>query len=261
MPVLLGTYPIASLRQSLEDSLSRVKSQNWLAIPEGVRVEALNIAGSSDDFFANAIRDLKHDIFLGIQGAILQSVEGSVVNGRGDSQVHRGTANLFVWYLAQCIQQLLNDRQHGLIKDLIDLNFVADGRYPRAVLSAVEMGELLSEMELDQKLWSMGMPLSMNEMYEKYGRRPPEDEADTLLNPQFMQQAAASPPGPAMPQGQPPEQGQDASAEEPPLFDENELSQLAQMDQEPALMSERRPFNRIRMYLSKDGTNGHVVAR
>lgn len=175
LPVLVGTFLTPEQRPSLEASLALVKSQNWLAVPEGVRVEALNIAGSADGMFAEAIKDLKHDIFLGIQGAILQALEGSVTDGAGNSSVHRSTADLFNWQLSHSVEQVLNDRQSGLIRDVVDLNFVAD-RYPRATLSAVDTGELLAEADLDQKIWSMGLDLSKEEMYEKYGRTPPDPE-------------------------------------------------------------------------------------
>lgn len=191
LPVLLGTYQTAQQRPSLESTLADVKSQNWLAVPEGVRVEALNIAGSGDSQFADAVRDLKHDIFLGIQGAILQSLEGSVSDGRGSSQVHRTTADLFVWHLSQAIQQVLNDRNSGLIRDIVDLNFVTDA-YPKAVLGAIDVGELSAELDLDSKLIGMGLSLSKDEMYEKYGRKPPDpDNPDDELS-QAKQQADAA---------------------------------------------------------------------
>ena len=179
MPFLVGTYQATSQKPTLEAMLARAKSQNWASVPEGVKLEAVNIAGSADDVFAGFVKDLKHDIFLGIQGAILQALEGSVIEGRGNSKVHRSTADLIVWYLASTVQSLLNDRDSGLIKDVVDLNFVVS-EYPRATLSAIDPAELLQEAELDHRLWEMGLELSKEDMYERYGRVPPESDEDAI---------------------------------------------------------------------------------
>jgi hypothetical protein len=190
MPVLMGVYQTPQQRPSLESALAQVKSQNWLAVPEGVRVEALSIAGSSDTTFADAVRDLKHDIFLGIQGAVLQSLEGTITDGRGNSQVHRSTADLFIWYLRQSVERLFNDRRNGLVRDVCGLNFPALEKLPKVKLSAVDVAEQLSESELDTRLWSMGVELSREDLYERYGRRPPDpDDPDDRLAGQQKQVA------------------------------------------------------------------------
>jgi hypothetical protein len=186
MPLLVGTYADETVQPSLEKALRLAKSQYWLAVPEGARVEALNIAGSSQAEFKSAIEDLKHDIFLGIAGAILQALEGAQDSERGNSQVHRSTADLFIWYLSSCVESLLNDRDDGLIKDLVDLNFVV-ADYPQAKLSAVDVNELIQEIQIDTGLSALGLDLSKDELYERYSRTPPEDP-DDVLKPQQPQQ-------------------------------------------------------------------------
>jgi hypothetical protein len=64
VPVLKGTYKTWSQKPSLEQALRQAQQANWMSVPEGVLVEALNIAGAADTVYAEAIRDLKHDIFL-----------------------------------------------------------------------------------------------------------------------------------------------------------------------------------------------------
>lgn len=186
MPILLGTYSDPSVQPSLEEALRLARSQYWIAIPEQAKIEALNLAGEADAIFKSAIEDLRHDIYLGVAGAILQALEGETTDGRGNSEVHKSTADLFVWYLASLVQSLLNDRDDGLIKDLVDLNFVVED-YPKATLSAVNNAELLQELQIDTGLTQIGVPLSLEELYERYGRNPPADEADTVKPP---------PPGP-----------------------------------------------------------------
>lgn len=176
LPVVVGHYQSSQQRPSVEAALALVKSQNWLAVPEGVQIEALNIAGMADAAFSEAIRDLKHDIFLGIEGAVLQSLEGTVTDGRGDTSVHRSKADRIAWFVAQSVECLFNDRRHGVIPDLVDLNF-ASGGCPRVRLQAVDLDEQRANLEIDEKLIGMGLALSKDDLYERYGRRPP-DPAD-----------------------------------------------------------------------------------
>jgi hypothetical protein len=181
MPFLVGTYSTTSQQSTLESMLGRVRSQVWASVPEGVKIEAINIAGAADTIFSGFIRDLKHDIFLGIQGAVLQALEGTITDGRGNSSVHRSTADLLVWFLAHSLAALINDRDSGLVRDIVDLNFVSS-EYPRVTLSGIDLAELEAELRIDQGLHGMGVPLSLEEAYEKYSRkRPnPDDPADAL---------------------------------------------------------------------------------
>jgi hypothetical protein len=180
-PVAVGTFKDASDRPSLERALAQLRSSMWLAIPDRVQVQALEIAGGGDEVFASACKDFQHEIFLGLQGAILQQLEGETTDGRGNSQVHRSTSDQLKWHLARNMQSLLNDRETGLIKDIVDINYVVD-RYPRAKLSAVDINEQARELEIDNRMWSMGVELSKQDIYERYNRKPPEDDDDRLFN-------------------------------------------------------------------------------
>jgi hypothetical protein len=189
IPIVWGTYQTPSQQTALESMLANLKSRNWVSVPEGVQIDVLSLAGAADDVFQKAIDSLKHDIFLGVQFATLQSLEGITHDAAGNSQVHRSTADLGVWYLAATVTALLNDRQHGLIKGLVDLNYVVE-EYPQATLSAADVNELAQEWQIDQGLHGAGVDLSKEELYERYNRRPPIDEGDRLAG-----QSGASPTG------------------------------------------------------------------
>jgi len=204
LPVLYGEYETTAQKPSLEAALASARSQSWFSVPKGVQIQALNIAGAADGMFAAAVADLKEDIFLAIQGATLQALTGQDGAMRGSSAVHKSTSDLFRWYLARCLEVLLNDRDNGLIRDLVDLNYVTT-RYPRAVLSAVDSGDLLQEAQLDQSLIAMGMKLSKSALYEKYSRTPPdEDDPDDALGQPPAPGGAPGAGGPPTP-GAPPE--------------------------------------------------------
>lgn len=184
MPMLVGSYQNATVKNSLEAALRLAKSQRWISIPEQCKVAALDIAGAAASVFKELIADIRHDVFLGIQYAVLQSLEGETTDGAGNSQVHASQADKCVRFLANSVESILNDRDCGLIKDMVDLNHVVS-EYPRAQLSAVDPNDLAQEIAIDQGLHAM-VDLSKDEIYERYGRTPPEDDDDRL--------AASAPP-------------------------------------------------------------------
>lgn len=187
LPLLIGHWTNATDQTALEKALAAARSQTWVSVPESARVEALNTAGSGDQIFRDVVKDLKHDILLSIQGAILQSVEGETTAGRGNSQVHQETRDLLIWHLAACVEALLNDLDGGLIRDIVDLNYVVS-EYPRATLSAVDQNELVQRLQIYTGLSGLGLPLSQEEVYEEFDVKPPENP-DDALKPQ-------QPPGP-----------------------------------------------------------------
>lgn len=179
LPVMMGEYETNSQKPALEASLAAVRSQNWLSIPRGVRVQALEIAGAADDVFRSFVADLKEDIFLGITGATLQALTGQAGQIRGNSQVHQDTADLLKWHLCKQVESLLNDWNYGLIRDIVDLNYLAD-RYPKAMLSSIDPQEVQALIQVDTGLKGLGLKLSKEDLYERYGRKPPKDKDDDL---------------------------------------------------------------------------------
>lgn len=181
LPVIVGHYTTPQDRPPLEDALALVRSQNWLAVPETVRLQALEIAGGAEATFSEFARDCKHDIFLGIAGAMLQSIEGSVPGGRGDTKEHRDTADLFVWHLSVAVEQLLNDRRKGVVKDIVDLNRAAPA-YPKVRLASVSIEQMRQEMEIRKIAYEIGLPQSRGSIYEGgvIEAPDPNDRSDSL---------------------------------------------------------------------------------
>lgn len=182
IPMLLGSYQNASVKNSLEAALMKAKSQRWISVPEAAKVMALEMAGSAAAEFEQFEQRLIHEIYLGIQYAVLQALEGETTDGRGNSQVHQSTADLARWFLANSVEHLLNDRDCGLVKDIVDLNYVVS-EYPTAKLSAVDVNELAQEMSIDTGLKALGWKFSLDEVAERYGRMPPEDSDDEMKPP------------------------------------------------------------------------------
>lgn len=197
-PTIIGQWANAAQQPGLEGILAKIKFQNWLSVPEQIKLTVLDMAGKGDEVFATLTKDLKHDIYIGISYAVLQSLEGAVSDAHGNSQVHKEVTELAQWYLSECIlSSVFNDRETGLVKDLIDLNYLAT-EYPKAKLSAIDPGELATEAQIDQILHSI-VPLSATEIYERYNRTPPTGPDDLIPPVGGQQQAGVSPSAPPAP--------------------------------------------------------------
>lgn len=186
LPLLKGTYSDDSQRETLEDAMEDARAQTWISLPEGAQLEAIELATRGQSDFAAAIKDLREEMLLAINGAYLQALEGSVGNAAGNSTVHRGTTELIEWFLAAEVADVLNDQA---VPDLVDLNY-ANADYPTVSLGAINLEELKAELAIDEGLQRMGLPLSRKQVYKRYGRDMPIDEADALKPPSAVQASA-----------------------------------------------------------------------
>jgi len=177
-PMLKGTFIESGEQKSqLEASLAAAKASTWISIPEGAKVEAIDLAQRGTADFKAAIDDLKHEVFLGISGAILQALEGSTTEGRGNSQIHKSTADVRKWHLKACVESVVNTQ---ILPDATDLNF-AGVEYPQMSLGGVDDSELQSSLAVDVGLHrDLGLPLSNKDLYRRYGRPEPLSPEDTL---------------------------------------------------------------------------------
>ncbi len=177
MPILKGTYRDMAQRPSLETILQRIRWDNWIAAPEWAKIEAIETAGQAVDMYQKALEDLKQNIFIGIQGAFLQALEGSNPSARGNSLVQKSTSDLFKWYLMTLFLSVLNEQ---VIPDIADLNYAGLSGYPEAIMGGIDEGSLGTMLNVDKGLQELGLTLSRKALYRKYGREEPSDPKDVL---------------------------------------------------------------------------------
>lgn len=206
LPFLVGTYPLPGthIKPTLDEMLANVKSRNWASVPEGTKIDALNIAGSAADIYAAFTRDLQHEIVRSICLASLPQIEGTVEDGRGDTRTSKMITDRASWWLARSLESSLNDRRTGLVKEMVDLNFVVS-EYPTVSLSGVDPVELGRELDIDERLLAMGMQLSKGSLYERYGRAAPApgEGLDVLGGPAQQEQGPLDLQAPGDPQAPP----------------------------------------------------------
>ncbi|MCS7168213.1 MAG: DUF935 family protein [Gemmatales bacterium] len=177
-PLLIGRYPAhrSDWQSALEQALREARQAGYITLPEGVEILPLTLAGRNAEDFAQAVRDLRHEIYLGITGALLHGLEGLRTGARCLGEVHRSTAELFVWHLAQLVSDALNSQ---LLPDLVQLNF-AYADVPRVQLVGVNDRELWASLKVDRGLRAMGLPLARSALYLRYGRQAPLEPHDQL---------------------------------------------------------------------------------
>lgn len=178
-PIIHGEYATIDQKPALERTLAQARMQNWMSYPAGVKIQALDIAGRSEEMFAKAISDLREEQFLGIQLAMLQALTGQAGAQRGSSAAHKDTSDLAKWFLAAVFCAVLNDHESGLIRDMVVRNF-AGRQPPKASMSGVDDLELAESLNIDKGLSELGWVHSKKDLSERYGRRIVTDPEDAL---------------------------------------------------------------------------------
>lgn len=206
LPIVWAEYTNAITQRNLESVLENLKYRNWAAVPAGVKLQVLDIAGQSESFFTSLVRDLREEIFTAIAGATLQAMQGGAGTQRGSSQVHKDSADLFKWFLSNLFVDTLNKRRGGLIPWLINVNFAEVDDYPIASISGIDEQELAESLRIDEGLQRMGWGLDQEEMEDRYGRKFQRDPKKVL---QQQQQGGGMMGGgmPGMGGGMPPGAG------------------------------------------------------
>lgn len=188
LPVMKGTIKDPNdkeMMQFLESAIQDVRSLGWFVVPEGTAIEALNIAARGESEFNTTIEDLRKEIYLCLVGSYLQAMEGDTPGGAGSSSVHKSTQELFIWYLAELLSEVINDQ---IITELVGMN-LSDVDPPRIQIAAIEDTELLVSAEILTTLQNAGLDVSKKETYKRFQITPPVDESDAL------KPAAQSQPG------------------------------------------------------------------
>ena len=175
--LLVGTYTDDTAQGSLEGILERARSNTWAAVPDGVKLEALNLAQAGESDYKSFIDDCKKDILVAITGAYLQVLEGQVSDGRGSASVSaKSVAELYQWILASQVQDVFNKQ---IFPSLTDLNYPGCG-YPKLTLGSVSEQELAAVLANHAAAQQLGLKLSKKQTYSRTSFEPPSGPDDEL---------------------------------------------------------------------------------
>lgn len=202
--MLLGTYADVAHKPALDSALSRARTATWMSIPEGARVEAINLSTASEPDYKSFDESLREEIVQGLAFATLQTLQGTVTDARGSSAQQKAMSDLGPWLLMKIVTEAFNKQ---VIPYAIDYNFAypAAGGYPKLTFGAVSNPEL---MELAQ-LVKMGMDIGLKPSRKYYAgalsiqEADPNDPDDQLQQP-GMGSGLGGPPQPPAPPALPP---------------------------------------------------------
>lgn len=176
--VPVGRYTNANQKAALEKQLKKFSGRRWVSLPKEVELELVTWSkGETELNFERLLRVIDKQIFLSIRGAFLQALEGDRTGARSMGEVHETTADLFVWYLAFELADVLNEQ---VVPWLVSLNYGADCDLPKVSLEAPVQEDMKIKAEIVDLLVKAGLPLSKQELYEEFGFSPPKDEEDEV---------------------------------------------------------------------------------
>jgi hypothetical protein len=174
-PFLKGTYTAQDQKGALEEALTAARATTWMTIPAGCMVEAIDLSMRGTADFEQAIKDCDREILIAIVGAHLQILEGQTTGGRGNTKVHKETAELIQWFLAASLADIYREQ---LLTPLIAENFHGV-EVPDVTVGAVTEEAMLDYLKVDQGLQALGWKLSKRDMGKRYSRI--EGEGDDVL--------------------------------------------------------------------------------
>jgi len=195
LPFFKATYPLGNttIRSAMAASLKNARGDGFALFPAGAMVEAMDIAGKSQTDFSAAIDHLRQEIFLGVNLAYLQSVEGATPDARGDTSVSKQVTELRIWRAAADGENIIN---YQINPHYMELNY--PGRdYPRAHFSGVNEADAMKEMEKYEKLLNMKFPVSMKSFISSAKIQPAMSDEDNMLliQQKYMKQEAQAQQG------------------------------------------------------------------
>lgn len=153
--MLQGTYQNDDDKPALEEALAAAKSATWIAVPEGVKIEAIGLSTASEPDYRSFDESLRDEIVIAIAFATLQVLTASGPQLRGDSEVQKSMADLGPWLLMALVCEAVNKQ---LIPKYIDYNYPypAGGGYPKLTFGAASNPELLELGQVIQVAQGIG---------------------------------------------------------------------------------------------------------
>lgn len=180
-PFIVTKVNDPALADRMRAEIARARGSGFLVMTAKDEFESVNLAmGGTADFQAG-IEDLRKEAAIGISGAFLTIMTGSGGGEtRGSSAVQQDTVDLFINALVQATNSCINGQ---IVPDLVGPNYGDRVDYPTAVLESPNPEQIVAELAIDETLDRLGVPLSLTDLYERSGRRPPKDDADKVTKP------------------------------------------------------------------------------
>lgn len=178
---LKGTYPRndEKAKEKLLEIFRTWQQETGIALPEGVDIEVIKLAASSDSEYARAISDLNKEMLIGVLGETLTVDEGQKTGARSMGEIHQDVAELFVFFLDIILTADVNEQ---IVQPLVDYNFADVVNYPRWQFDPRQSFRYLEFAKALQTLQGLGVKLT-EEYVRKVYKIPLPGNNETVLIP------------------------------------------------------------------------------
>ena len=173
-PTIIGKYRLGAgeeERKRLHEVVASLQNDTGVTIPENVALEFLEAKRTGT---INTYRDLadwcNDEMSKLVLGATLTTSEGRRSGSLALGQVHERVRSEYIESDARSLMGVINGQ---LIRWIVDFNFGADVPGPRFVIDTTDDEGLEREIQMDQELVKMGVPLPLSYFYQRYKRPAP----------------------------------------------------------------------------------------
>jgi phage gp29-like protein len=180
-PTIIGKYRLGAgeeERKRLHEVVASLQNDTGVTIPENVALEFLEAKRTGA---INTYRELadwcNDEMSKLVLGATLTTGEGRRSGSLALGKVHERVRSEYIESDARALMNVINSQ---LIRWIVDFNFGADTPAPRFVIDTTEDDGLEQEIQVDQELVKMGVPLPLSYFYERYKRPAPLDKEHGL---------------------------------------------------------------------------------
>jgi hypothetical protein len=158
--------------------LDLLQNSIGMAIPSDLQVEIVEMAVAPDSAFQNAIEGYDKEIVIGLEGAVLQMLEGSNTGAFRATETHRATSEPWTEVVAIFLKAAI---QRDLVADLVRANFA--GVEPPKIYFHWDGGAREASSVVLDRAWRMGVKIPAWHVYESLGIPKPEPEDEVLEPP------------------------------------------------------------------------------
>jgi phage gp29-like protein len=163
----------------LLEVIDSIRHDAGVAIPDSVAIELLEAQrGGSARTYAELADWCNDEISKIVLGQTLTTAEGRRAGSLALGRVHEAVRNEYIESDARTLMAVVNEQ---LIRWLVDFNFGPGVPAPRWVIDTSLDENLNEQVEVDGRLMAMGVPLSAEYFYRRYGRPAPAPSERALV--------------------------------------------------------------------------------
>jgi len=164
-------------KQAILDVLESIQTDAGIVLPESIQLDYLEANRSGDGETFQRLADWCNDEMARIiLGGTLTSGEGRRSGSLALGEVHESVRQDYLESDAVQLEAVLNET---LLKWIVELNFPIISA-PKIKFDTAVNKDLEQQLRIDSELVRIGVPVSKDELYNRYGRTKPTDRSNAI---------------------------------------------------------------------------------